>query len=333
MFIKEIAEESIGLPVTQGIDYAKVPTRIAVRGVIKNADGKIAIMKIPVYWGASLPWWGVEGESLEAAVKREVLEEIGADVEDIVFFGVTREYRIYRDSPVINQSMVFSATVIWDLHEPSPSEDEKKEEQTCEWVTIEEAKAIMRKALLEDTTYGATFVLNRELLILEEYTTNFVKAGQNDAKLQELQEVAKKAQYDYVMIKSEFDSYVRRVEGENKEAKAQQLVDLAKKLLPIVTQLGQSVDHLPADLEENTRAAWVKLTYDNALKILDSMGIHRIPTIGEEPDMELHDPLSVEPTDDEAMKWKIVQEFQPWYVYEKDGVKKVIAAAKVIVWW
>ncbi|MEI7477408.1 MAG: nucleotide exchange factor GrpE [bacterium] len=113
----------------------------------------------------------------------------------------------------------------------------------------------MRKALLEDTTYGATFVLNRELLILEEYTTNFVKAGQNDAKLQELQEVAKKAQYDYVMIKSEFDSYVRRVEGENKEAKAQQLVDLAKKLLPIVTQLGQSVDHLPADLEENTRAA------------------------------------------------------------------------------
>ncbi|MEI7477410.1 MAG: hypothetical protein WCJ81_02555 [bacterium] len=55
MFIKEIAEESIGLPVTQGIDYAKVPTRIAVRGVIKNADGKIAIMKIPVYWGASLP--------------------------------------------------------------------------------------------------------------------------------------------------------------------------------------------------------------------------------------------------------------------------------------
>ncbi|MEI7477409.1 MAG: NUDIX domain-containing protein [bacterium] len=49
---------------------------------------------------------------MEAAVKREVLEEIGADVEDIVFFGVTREYRIYRDSPVINQSMVFSATVI-----------------------------------------------------------------------------------------------------------------------------------------------------------------------------------------------------------------------------
>ncbi|MEI7477407.1 MAG: hypothetical protein WCJ81_02540 [bacterium] len=46
----------------------------------------------------------------------------------------------------------------------------------------------------------------------------------------------------------------------------------------------------------------MKLTYDNALKILDSMGIHRIPTIGEEPDMELHDPLSVEPTDDEAMK-------------------------------
>jgi molecular chaperone GrpE (heat shock protein) len=47
--------------------------------------------------------------------------------------------------------------------------------------------------------------------------------------------------------------------------------------------------------------------------------------------MEMHDPLSVQPTDDESQKGKIISEFQPGYIYEKDGIKKVITAAKVIV--
>ncbi len=150
-------------------------------------------------------------------------------------------------------------------------------------------------------------------------------------KLKDTEEIAKKAQYDYIMLKSEFDSFVRRVEGDNKEAKVQQLVDLVKKLTPIIDQLGQSVSHTPAELEDNTWAAGVKLTYDNAIKTLQWLGISLIPTIGYEPDMELHEPLSVQPTDDESLKGKIIQEFQPWYVYEKDGIKKVVSAAKVIV--
>lgn len=150
-------------------------------------------------------------------------------------------------------------------------------------------------------------------------------------KLKDAEEIAKKAQYDYIMLKSEFDSYVRRIEADTKESKVNQLVELSKKLLPIVDQLGQSVSHIPADLEGNTWADGVKLTYDNAIKTLSSVGIAHIPTVGHEPDMELHEPLSVEQTDDESFKGKIIREFQPGYVYEKDGIKKVITAAKVIV--
>ncbi len=75
----------------------------------------------------------------------------------------------------------------------------------------------------------------------------------------------------------------------------------------------------------------MKLTYDNAVKTLQGLGISQIPTIGEEPNIELHEPLSVEPTDDEALKGKIIREFQPGYIYEKNGTTKVISAAKVIV--
>lgn len=152
-----------------------------------------------------------------------------------------------------------------------------------------------------------------------------------EKKLKDAEEIAKKAQYDYIMLKSEFDSYIRRMESDSKEWKVNQLVELAKKLLPIIDQLGQSVSHIPADLEANTWAWWVKLTYDNAVKTLAWLWISQIPTVWQEPDMEMHEPLSVEPTEDESFKWKIVTEFQPWYIYEKDGVKKVITAAKVIV--
>lgn len=109
----------------------------------------------------------------------------------------------------------------------------------------------------------------------EESTSDISSSGGDQSLITELQkklkdteEIAKKAQYDYIMLKSEFDSFVRRVEGDNKEAKVQQLVDLVKKLTPIIDQLGQSVSHTPAELEDNTWAAGVKLTYDNAIKTL-----------------------------------------------------------------
>lgn len=133
------------------------------------------------------------------------------------------------------------------------------------------------------------------------------------------------------MLKSEFDSLVRRTENDSKEGKVNQLVELAKKLTPIIDQLGQTVSHIPAELADNTWASGVKLVYENAIKTLATVGISLIATIGEEPDMELHEPLSVEPTDDDTLKGKITKEFQPGYVYEKDGIRKVITAAKVIV--
>ena len=51
--------------------------------------------------------------------------------------------------------------------------------------------------------------------------------------------------------------------------------------------------------------------YENTIKILADLSISRISTIGEEPDMELHDPLSVEPIEEESLKGKIIKEVSP----------------------
>ena len=151
------------------------------------------------------------------------------------------------------------------------------------------------------------------------------------AKVKNLEEVAKKAQYDYVMLKYDFDSFQRRVEQDAKENKAQILSDVVKKLLPVIDQLSYSVWHMPEELAGNKRADGVKLVYDNAMKTLNSLGIEKIATIGEEPDSELHEPLSMEPAEDENMKGKIIKEYEPGYILEQGDSKKVIKAAKVIV--
>ena len=136
-------------------------------------------------------------------------------------------------------------------------------------------------------------------------------------KIKNIEEVAKKAQHDYVMLKYDFDSYQRRVEGDNKEQKAQTLIDVMKKLLPLIDQLSYSVEHMPEDLQGNKWADGIKLVYDNAAKTLASLGIEKIQTIGQEPDSELHEPLSAEPTDDESLKGKIIKEYQPGYILKQ----------------
>jgi hypothetical protein len=45
----------------------------------------------------------------------------------------------------------------------------------------------------------------------------------------------------------------------------------------------------------------------------------------------LHEPVSVEPVEDEQLKGKIIKEFERGFVYDKSGDKRVIIASKVIV--
>jgi 8-oxo-dGTP pyrophosphatase MutT (NUDIX family) len=58
-----------------------------------------------------LPGGGTDGQPLESAFKREIMEEVGADITDITFLGMTREYRLTEATPMIVQSHMFSARV------------------------------------------------------------------------------------------------------------------------------------------------------------------------------------------------------------------------------
>jgi molecular chaperone GrpE (heat shock protein) len=73
------------------------------------------------------------------------------------------------------------------------------------------------------------------------------------------------------------------------------------------------------------------MMYDNFLKALESYNIRPIDSLGLVPDSLVHEPVSVQPVDDEKLKGKIVQEFERGFYYEKDGDKRVVVTSKVVV--
>jgi molecular chaperone GrpE len=105
-----------------------------------------------------------------------------------------------------------------------------------------------------------------------------------------------------------------------------------KELLPFVENLRKSL----LNLTEEQQASWIgeglRMMYDNFIKSLEKLHIKPIEAIWLEPDAQFHEPVSMQPVDDENLKWKIIQEFQQWFVYEKDDEVIVISPSRVIVW-
>jgi len=165
-----------------------------------------------------------------------------------------------------------------------------------------------------------------------------IKKNKKDKKIEELEnalkeqtEIIKRAQYDLVTQKFDFERHKVMFEEQSKSMDVDILIATVKKLLPFVEDLRKSLSTLPDEQQKDPLAQWLQMMYDNFLKVLDSMHIKPIVSIGFVPDTLLHEPVSVQSVEDKKMKWKIVKEFERGFYYEKDGNKKVIITSKVVV--
>ena len=158
------------------------------------------------------------------------------------------------------------------------------------------------------------------------------KIIQLEVQLRDQSEIAKKAQSDYIHMKFDFDGLVRRTDESNKTMKIDTLTDVVKKFAPFIDSLRTSLENIPADERDNALVQWVQMVYNKFLSTLEMMGIKAIESLGLEPNHELHEAVSAMPTDDPAMKGKIIQEFEKGFIYEKWDIRKVVTTAKVVVW-
>ncbi len=148
----------------------------------------------------------------------------------------------------------------------------------------------------------------------------------------ELGETCKRAQFDYINLKSDMDIYQRRISEKEKNMQIDTLIDTIKKFLPFIEELRKSLDNIPTDQQDNPLSQGLQLTYNKFTKKLEELHIFAIPSVGESPDSELHEAVSMAPTPDKKLKGKIIQEFERGFIYEKDWLKKVVNPAKVVIW-
>lgn len=157
------------------------------------------------------------------------------------------------------------------------------------------------------------------------------KIAQLEKELAEQKEITKRAQYDYINLKMDFDRRQRLKEEEGKTAYIDTLIASVQKFLPFVESLRKSIETIPADQQENALAKGVVMTYNKFVQTLESMKIKQIQSIGLVPDGLLHEPVSTQPTEDESMKGKIVAEFEKGFIYDDGQTKKIITTSKVVI--
>lgn len=145
------------------------------------------------------------------------------------------------------------------------------------------------------------------------------------------EETAKRAQYDYINLKMDFDRKQRQLDEEKATMKQTSLIDSIKKILPFVETMRKSLDTLTDEQKDSPLAQWLSLTYKNFLSTLAEMHIEPIDALGLEPDTILHEPVGAQPVEDETLKGKVIQEFERGFVYRHDGQQIVIATSKVVI--
>lgn len=155
---------------TNGLSNA-VPRRTA-RAILRNTEGYYAVMHAKEFALYSLPGGGIEqDESIQDALKREILEETGCTCDKIQPLGYVEENRAHQDYTTISY---YFAVTTHTLHlHSSLTEDEKRHGTTVAWHTFEDAYHC-----IADTCHPTTqrkFIQARDLAALDAYKTSFLK--------------------------------------------------------------------------------------------------------------------------------------------------------------
>ena len=157
------------------------------------------------------------------------------------------------------------------------------------------------------------------------------KIKELEAQLQEKEEIAWNSQIAYLNLKADFDILQRQTQQKIETADRDAVLKVVKDLLPFIENLRKSLLNLSDEAKTSSMGQGLQMMYDNLLKSLEKLKVRPIEAIGLAPDAQFHEPVSMQPTDNEKLKGKIIQEFEQGFVYENGNDKLVITPSKVII--
>lgn len=163
--LKEISERSLGISDKEPLG-ATFRFRKSARAVLLNDKNEVSIQHVGKYDYYKLPGGGVEpGETIEEALKREMVEEVGCDLEIIKPLGLIIEYR--NSHELLHLSYGYLCNVKGDISEPAYEQGEIDDEFKPVWMSLDKSLEMMETHYLADP-YQAPFIVQREKCFLEE---------------------------------------------------------------------------------------------------------------------------------------------------------------------
>lgn len=152
------------------------------------------------------------------------------------------------------------------------------------------------------------------------------------AKLKDSEEILKNTQLQYISLKNEFDSYQRRTKLQLDEIKQEINEKNILWILPIIELFELSYKHIPEEFKDNKWTEWLNIIKNKIDEFLKNNNIELIETIWQELNEEYHEAIWMKDVEDKKLKNKIVEEVKKWYLIKYPDKKKVLQAAKVLLW-
>lgn len=122
------------------------------------------------------------------------------------------------------------------------------------------------------------------------------------AELKRLQTALDEAKEALARRQADFENYRKRIERERGEAHSRVVADVARKLLPVVDNLGRALDAEKTVQSHESREFrhflhGVELINKQLSDVLESLGIQPIISVGERFDPHIHEAVVTEPSD------------------------------------
>lgn len=147
-------------------------------------------------------------------------------------------------------------------------------------------------------------------------------------ELEDTKAQLEKEKKEYLFLMAEFDNFRKRTLKEKSELIKNGGESAMRGLLPIIDDFERSIQAINESSDASSIKEGVELIYNKFVKYLEQNGVSVIASEkGNDFDTEIHEAVTTFPTDDDALKGKIIDTVQKGYMLHD----KVIRHAKVVV--